>query len=106
MHEALLTQVFGDSLWFYVSRVKVPSINATEKNERKFFFYGLVSANGNDIDQLIVVVITSFFNTLQKMKFSTKISSVNVFKYAANSVTLTEEMFNGKLHFLWGCFSN
>ena len=55
------------------------------------FFFGLVSANGNDNDQLIVVIITSFFNTLQKMKFSTKISSVNVSKYAADSVTLTEK---------------
>ena len=38
--------------------------------------------------------------TAQKMKFSRKISSVNVTK--SDLVTFTEEILNGKLHFLCG----
>ena len=37
--------------------------------------------------------------TTQKMKFSLRFSSVNVTKSAV-SVTFTEEILNGKLHFL------
>ena len=39
--------------------------------------------------------------TAQKMKFSIRISSVNVTKFAgANLVTFTEEILNGELHIL------
>ena len=41
--------------------------------------------------------------TVQKMKFSFKVSSVNVIKsqFTGDLVTFTEEVLNGKLHFLY-----
>ena len=44
--------------------------------------------------------------TAQKMKFSLRISSVNVTKSAGNLVTSTEEMFNAKLNFLCSVHQN
>ena len=48
-------------------------------------------------------VLRRFFsNTVQKMKFPLRISSVNVTKSAETTdlVTFAEEILNGKLHFL------
>ena len=45
-------------------------------------------------------------STAQKMKFSLRISSVNVTKSAGNLVTSTEEMFNAKLNFLCSVHQN
>ena len=46
-------------------------------------------------------ILVAEFDTAQKMKFSLRISSVNVTKSTtADLVTFTEEILNVKLHFL------
>ena len=46
-------------------------------------------------------LLNVLYNNAQKMKFSIKISSVNVTnsQFPADLVTFTGEMLNGKLHF-------
>ena len=51
-------------------------------------------------------VRTSFSTFRKELRFPLSIPSVNVSKSAADLDKLTEEMVNGKLHFLCGCVSS
>ena len=51
-------------------------------------------------------VRTSFSTFRKELRFPLSIPSVNVSKSAADLDKLTEEMVNGKLHFLCSCVSS
>ena len=77
--------------------------------KEKFHFHSSLSSESVTLETCMnsqklysLIKSSSFFNTTQKMKFLIKVSSVNVTKSEVSCEFghITEEILNGKLHFL------
>ena len=81
-------------LWKFLGNATVISSNKCITSYSK-----LLTRYGSS---LLSVMRMATFNTTQKWSFLLRISSLNVTKpqFLADLVTFTEEMLNGKLHFL------